>query len=196
MEVVVVDYRSIYVIKVDNEASCSDILAAYMHISGQKYESAPNKQYIFRASTHSPTLYSIQREIKGDLDNDTKIFHFSVVQHILDIANWWAQAYPILESIAVATGALTGVATVVSAPVIFIRWVRNRISKNEYMLLKVLEKDSWNVSLLSEMLAINEDETKKLLRGFGYTWDSRKMLFIATEHTEKLRDIKPKYIRG
>lgn len=61
------------------------------------------------------------------------------------------------------------------------------------MLIKVLEKDSWNISMLSELLSISEDEAKKLLKGFGYIWDSHKMLFVASKNTEKLRNIKPRH---
>ena len=49
------------------------------------------------------------------------------------------------------------------------------------------------------IVPINEGATRddvlaayrKLLKGFGYVWDSHKMLYIATETTEKLRELEP-----
>lgn len=112
-----------------------------------------------------------------------------------DIQLWWEEAYPIIEQIATITGALTGVAAIAATPVSFIQWVRNKLQKSrersEYSWIKtILQRDEWNVSLLSKKLDLTDDETKRLLKGFGYIWDAKKMLYIATDNTYKLRDIK------
>ena len=113
----------------------------------------------------------------------------------IDIKEWWAQAYPIIEQIATVTGAITGVATIAVTPAAFVKWVRNKLQaqkKNkEYNWIQyILSKDEWNISILCQKLELTDTEAKKLLKGFGYVWDAKKMLYIATENTHKLRDIE------
>ena len=112
-----------------------------------------------------------------------------------DIKAWWEQAYPIIEQIATVTGAITGVAAITATPLAFIKWILNKLQekqeKNEYKWIKlILNEDEWNVSVLSQKLELSENETKKILKGFGYMWNAKKMLYIATENTHKLRNIK------
>lgn len=109
----------------------------------------------------------------------------------IDIATWWEQAYPIIEQISTVAGA----ATVVGAPIVFIKWIRGKLKaqteKSEYSWIKlILNEDEWNVSILSEKMNLSEDEIKRLLKGFGYAWNPKKMLYTSTDETEKLRDIK------
>ena len=199
VDTVVIDSKSIHIVTVTKNESKDVVLAAYMQVSGEGWHTDEGRSYNYWITTHSPTLYSIRREIKkpegtlGFLIGD------------IDIADWWAQAYPILEYIANVTGAVTGVAAITSAPFIFIRWLRSKKvnkEKEEYnswekgnleyaWVHNILVKDSWNISSLSNELSITDEETKKLLKGFGFVWDSHKMLYIATENTEKLRNIKP-----
>jgi len=113
----------------------------------------------------------------------------------IDIKAWWEQAYPIIEQIATATGAITGVATIAATPLAFIKWIRSKLQsaqKNEeYKWIKfILNREEWNVSILSQQLELTEIEVKKILKGFGYVWDAKKMLYVATDNTHKLRDIK------
>lgn len=110
----------------------------------------------------------------------------------IDIKAWWEQAYPIIEQIATVTGAITGVATITAVPLAFIKWIRNKFQgKNEYKWIKlILSEDEWNVSILSQKLELSKSETKKVLKGFGYVWDAKKMLYIATENTHMLRNIQ------
>ncbi len=112
-----------------------------------------------------------------------------------EIKEWWLQAYPIIEQIATVTGAVTGVSAVVVAPISFVKWVRNKLQKkkekSEYSWIKlILEKNEWSVSVLAKKIELSEDETKKILKGFGYVWNAKKMLYVATENTCKLRNIK------
>ena len=112
------------------------------------------------------------------------------------IAEWRAIAYPILEQIANVIGALTGIAAVGYSPYQFIKWVRGRAKKRKLssraelkMVETLLEKNEWNASQLAETLFISKDEAKYLLKGFGYIWDPKKMLYIAIENTTELSDI-------
>lgn len=107
---------------------------------------------------------------------------------------WWTRAYPIIELIAATTGAVTGVATIATATFSFIKWVRDKLrerqGKNEYAWIRlILNEEEWNVSTLAQKLDLTEDETKKILKGFGYIWSPQKMIYISTNITDKLRDI-------
>lgn len=111
-----------------------------------------------------------------------------------DIGNWWEKAYPVIVQIASITGAVTGTAAIATAPVAFIKWLRNKLQskqkKNEYTWIKfILSKDEWNISALSEELGLSANEVKGILKGFGYRWSAEKMLYVSTEETQKLRDI-------
>lgn len=111
-----------------------------------------------------------------------------------DIGTWWKQAYPVIEQIATVTGAITGVAAITTTPLVFIKWMRGKLqerkNKDEYTWVKlILNSEEWTVSSLSEKLDLSEDDTKKMLKGFGYKWNPQKMLYVSTESTQKLRDI-------
>ena len=107
----------------------------------------------------------------------------------IDILSWWENASPIISQIADVMGVIAGTST-------FIMWMRSLIRSRskkgkEYAWIQdILCKDSWNVSDLSICMGINEDEAKKLLRGFGFSWDSHRMLYVETSETQTLRLIK------
>jgi len=198
-EVIVMDSESIFVVSINEGATRDDVLAAYMRVSGEGWRTRDGMSYVYWTTTHSPMLYSIRRKIKKPEEM------WGLLLGDIDIADGWANAYPVIEQIANVTTALIGVATVTSAPFLFVKWIRSkninkekdkynpweRGNKEYAWVYNILRNDNWNVSLLSQELSISEEETKKLLKGFGYVWDSHKMLYIATENTEKLRNIKP-----
>lgn len=112
-----------------------------------------------------------------------------------EIKEWWVQAYPIIEQIATVAGAITGVSAVIAAPISFIKWIRSKLQekkeKSEYSWIKlILQKNEWSVSVLAKKIDLSEEETKKILKGFGYVWNSKKMLYVETENTCKLRNIE------
>jgi len=118
------------------------------------------------------------------------------VSIMTSVADWWNIAYPIIEQIANVTGAITGVVAVTSAPFLFAKWIREKIRnkssdghEHEWV-QRILREDAWNASSLSDLLSITESEAKNMLKGFGYAWDSKKMQYLATENTEKLRNIQ------
>lgn len=204
MDVIVIDFKSIYIVHLNGNTVSDDItddvLAAYMKESGEGWKNMFGESYTYWTTTHSNQLYSIRRKIKED-DNSLKHSapYLSFIVTELDIAHWWALAYPIIEQIANVTGALTGVVAVASVPVLFIKWVRAKASANKEKgeldwVRLILAKDGWNISLLSQEISVTEDEAKKLLKGLGYIWDSQKMLYIASESTQKLRDLKPRQV--
>lgn len=148
----------------------------------------------------SQNMYMVMEKSASELEARAKCLEeaapplFDFISTI-DIKAWWEQAYPIIEQIATVTGAITGVAAITATPLAFIKWIRNKLQekqeKNEYKWIKlILNEDEWNVSVLSQKLELSENETKKILKGFGYMWNAKKMLYIATENTHKLRNIR------
>lgn len=112
----------------------------------------------------------------------------SPTELISSIEFWWTQAFPIIEHIAAVTGAITGTAAITS-------WIRNKLSKNqkgeELIWVKIiLREDEWNTSILASVLGLPEDEAKTILKGFGYIWNAKKMMYVATDATNKLRSIR------
>ena len=187
-EVVVIDFKSIYVVSISENAIKDDVLAAYMRESGEGWLNDDSKQYVYWVTTHSPILYSIRRKIK-----EVGFNLIGVSELGIDITNWWANVYPIIVQIANVSAAINGIALVSSVPYLFVKWIRSKNKdKDDYTWVhSILCEDSWSVSLLSNNLSISEEEAKKLLKGFGYVWNSHNMLYVATENTKKLRCVRP-----
>lgn len=128
-------------------------------------------------------------------DSNFSNIQYQCCQPILDIQYWWTQAYPIIDQIATVTGAITGMAAVATAPIVFIDWLHNKLRQkqevNELFWIKlILSEEEWNPSILAQELDLSEDEAKRILKGFGYTWDPKKMLYVSTDATKKLRSIR------
>jgi len=174
-QVVVMDFNDIYAIDVDDGACSNDVLTAYQ---GQIVVN-PNKRYVIRK--HSDFMYSVQARDSTYLVTNT-----------IDIAAWWALAYPILEQIAAVTGALSGVAVIGSAPFVFIKWLRKKChasnSINERQVVRtILSKDRWNLSELSEQISFTKEETRSLLKGFGYVWNPQGMLYVSIKQSSNIQ---------
>jgi len=190
MDAIVVDSKSIYIVPIREGANEDNVLAAYMKVSGEYCLNNKNELNTYCITPHSTTLYSIRKSMTPNNH------YLSFLMSEVDIADWWAKAYPIIEQIANVTGAATGIAAIISAPFVFIKWIRNKSkstkANEEYEWIQgIIHNDSWNISILSEKLSIPEDQTKNLLKGLGYIWDPHKLLYTATEYTKKLCDQKP-----
>jgi len=196
MDVIVIDFKTIYVVSISENADRDAVLAAYMRKSGEGWRNNQGELYNYWTTKQSGNIYTIRRQVnKTDEFADELIMYMLIAE--IDIADWWAQAYPIIAQTASVTGAVTGIAVIASAPFVFIKWVRKKFQskkgKDEYICIQyVLKKDAWNVSELSESLSISNEQAKDLLRGIGFVWNRHKMLYVSTEITEKFREIKPK----
>lgn len=192
MSIVVIDFNNIYEVAVNDDCTSEDILSKYLYVSKCSSQNQYGEKYTFKIATHSKNLYSVCRY--KETKPEQEIFYF--IENSIDIAYWWAEAYPIIEQTANATTAAIGVATIIGASFAFVKWVRNSIipnRKDEYIWVQnVISKDEWNVAMLSDHLSIPIDQAKLLLKGFGYVWDAQRMLYIKTEITDKLRKLKPK----
>ena len=104
------------------------------------------------------------------------------------IEPWWTQALPIIEQIASVTGAIIGTSSITS-------WILHKLSKSkmgkELAWVKIiLTEEEWSPSILAQLLGLQEDEAKMILKGFGYIWNPKKMLYVSTDATDKLRSIR------
>jgi len=175
-----------------------DSLCVYSDWISEWYKTGYSLKTTYTATEHARNLYSVEYYeqslcsasggggafIGGGLDYD----------FVMDIVTWWTNAWPIIEQIVTATGALTGI---VSASYKFIKWVRKKANKKQGPQQKtelewvefLLAKDEWNVSQLADALAVTKETAKNALKGFGYKWDRQKMLYIASDNTVGLRNI-------
>ena len=176
MEIIIIDKTSIYAVQLEENIRDKDsIIAAYTQTSGN----SPN--YDYPLTKHAENLYSIRTE-RYRCPKTGKILMLN--DGPIDIAKWWAQAYPIIEIIAIKVLAESAFS--------FIKWIRGNLkasnANSEHIWLQtVLAEDSWNVSQLCDKLSMSKDQAKRMLQGFGYIWDRSKMLYVATEETENLR---------
>lgn len=192
METIVVDSVDIFIVSVEENINENRLLTAYLKMSNVQ-NSAICGQKKYAITQYSQNIYSV-----NVISSTTEHRGIGLILTEIDIAGWWAMAYPIIEQIANVTGTLTGVATIASAPFLFVKWLRKEIktknSNNEYKWIKIIiDKDEWNISSLATMIALPKNQVKNILKGFGYIWDSHRMLYIASENTKKMRIIKPKY---
>jgi len=226
MKVIVVDSRSIYQVQLEENSDDIALLTRYLsralpvlrrecslieqereeerisicvRFKGQRPSGYTYYQkHTFYARKYSDDLYSIDcyKGLSSDVAGGGAVPGWIPGDYIIDIADWWATALPVIEQIATVTGALTGVAAMVSAPFVFIKWVRSKLNKRKRSMKTELEwvslilaKSEWNVSQLSQELSMAKGDVKRLLNGFGYKWDPKKMLYVASRTTEKLREI-------
>lgn len=185
MDIIIIDQEDIYAISIKDDASYIDIIQSYIKVSGRPFTNQVREKYKYSIAEHSKKLYVIDRT----LESQSFAHSLSLLMLQSDIANWWANVYPIVEQIASVGGAF-------SVTYEFIRWVRKLAkgnSSNEYEFVKnIFSKPMWNILELSNELSISEKSAKNLLVGFGYKWDRRKLLYVETEKTKELREIKIK----
>ena len=97
-EVIVIDSKSVYSVPINEKATEDDVLKAYKQESGEDSHTSDCRQYTYRITTHSTMLYSIRKKI----ELPEGMLGFTLYD--IDIADWWARAYPIIEQIVNITG--------------------------------------------------------------------------------------------
>lgn len=103
----------------------------------------------------------------------------------------WPHVYPVLDQIGTIMGVSCGV-------IGFGKWLMNKF-QNKYkpsdLIGIILADDTWNHFELSNILGLNKKDTKYILKGLGYEWNSHTQLYCASERTQevfrKLYTIKP-----
>lgn len=107
----------------------------------------------------------------------------------------WTHVYPVLDQIGTVMGVSCGV-------IGFGNWLMNKF-KDKYkpsdLIGTILANDTWNHFELSNILGLNEKDTKNILKGLGYEWNSHTQLYCASERTQevfhKLYTIKPTKVK-
>ena len=105
-----------------------------------------------------------------------------------DLVELWREFYPYLDQV----GTVIGIA---GAAIGFGSWLKNRFGK-EYSPRQftqiITDKEFWNIHELAITLDISDEESKNLLKGFGYEWNKSFSLYHKTEKTveiiEKLKN--------
>ncbi|MCL2853091.1 MAG: hypothetical protein FWE20_08685 [Defluviitaleaceae bacterium] len=190
-DIIIIDETDIYTLSANSSATERDILTIYCQ-KVNKNADATNIDATnidandFWLIKHTKKLYSIDMTLAGRKQKEREGWRFDSIE--IDIAGWWAQAYPIIEQIANVLGVTGGV-------FVFVGWVRKVIqAKSKYaeyeILQEILHKDEWNISDLAKELSISNEQAKNLLKGFGFIWDSRKMLYVCSKNTIQLCEKK------
>jgi hypothetical protein len=195
--VYIIDNTSIYEIDFDkNNESLEALIRKYLLIS-QMNNVKVNDEDNYVITEYSINLFVVYSEPRP-MSSHTPIFGFGplpqLTQIIVDMADWWARAYPVIETISTVSGAITDSAAVISAPFLFIKWFRGKMNTaNEASTIQqILYEDKWSITELAEKYDLDRDKTKRVLKGFGYKWDNKKMIYCKTELTDKLRNIQLK----
>lgn len=100
----------------------------------------------------------------------------------------WDTIWEVLNKIAIIC-TISGL-SVLSVKSIF-DGIRSRFVKKEippHALYDIIfARSYWNHNELAELLDIPKEETKSLLKGFGYVYDRQKMMYVPGEHANKIK---------
>ena len=71
-------------------------------------------------------------------------------------------------------------------------WIKSRFVKKEvspHTLYDIIfARSCWNHNELAELLDMPLEETKHLLKGFGYVYDRKAMMYIPSEHATEIKE--------
>ena len=96
-----------------------------------------------------------------------------------DIVQLWQDFFSYLDQI----GTVGGIA---GATIGFGVWIKNKFAKKytpKEFTSVITDKELWNAHELALLLNITDEESKSLLKGFGYKWDKRFSLYYKTDKT-------------
>lgn len=100
------------------------------------------------------------------------------------VADLWQSFYPYLDQIGT-------VVTVVGASFGFGMWVKGKFEKKytpRQFTDIITNKELWNSHELAMILDITDEESKNLLKGYGYKWDKRYSLYYKTDTTVEIME--------
>ena len=104
--------------------------------------------------------------------------------------NLWQTIYPYLDQVGT-------VLCIAGASIGFGAWIKDKFEKSytpKQFIEIIMDKEFWNAHELALKLDITDDESKSLLKGFGYKWDRRFSLYYKTDKTveilEKIQNIE------
>lgn len=101
---------------------------------------------------------------------------------IKDIADIWTSLYPILDQIATMFGVISGI-------VFAGKWIRGLFKPETpppAIFDFILSRDRWNHSELAEIMELDKEDAKKLLKVFGFKWDKSSRQYIQGPNTKEI----------
>jgi len=118
-----------------------------------------------------------------------ELIEYEAMGGSIDLYGMWQIAYPYIDQISTVLGIVGGM-------VGFGVWLKNRFDGTYYpdkLTRLITNKETWNLCELSKKLDIPNNEIKYLLKGYGYQWDSKTLLYHKTDKTieivDKINDI-------
>ena len=115
-------------------------------------------------------------------NNDTIQTLISTKAGGFDIVQLWQEFYPYLDQIGTVVG-------ITVAAIGFGAWIRDKFSRSytpKQFTQIITDKELWNAHELAIKLDITDEDSKKLLQGFGYKWDNRYSLYFKTDKTVEI----------
>jgi len=99
-----------------------------------------------------------------------------------DIVQLWQDFYPYLDQVGTVVG-IAGAAIGLGA------WIKSKFAKKytpQEFTSVITNKEFWNAHELAIRIDITDEESKNLLKGFGYKWDKRYSLYYKTDKTVEI----------
>lgn len=103
---------------------------------------------------------------------------------IREIADLWTSYYPILDQVVTTLGAI-------SAAVVAGKWIRSLFKPNASppaIFDLILSRDHWNHIELADMAEIDKENSKMLLKAFGFIWDSSRKQYLKGPKSEEIME--------
>ena len=103
---------------------------------------------------------------------------------LLEISEMWQQLYPIFEDISVVLGIIGGGRALAN-------WIKSLFTKKvpPIAIFELINsRDFWNHQEFAELLNINKDDSKQLLKAIGFEWNRKMRMYIKTKKTLELID--------
>jgi len=160
----------------------SQLIEANFLSAGQSY-SGVLKNYYNKSLDNDRTV-----DENGIRHDDIILIVLSTKAGGIDMPGLWQEFYPYLDQIGTVLG-------ITSAAIGFGAWVKNKFEKThspKKFSEIITDKELWNLHELAIKLDITDEESKNLLKGYGYKWDKRYSLHYKTDKTieiiEKFKD--------
>lgn len=196
-----------FTLAVDNNTTLKDIFEA----TGQEFADVSEYYYLSRPFSFNLRCVPFIINSKGQIDwnvyfDNVKVVDFISTHHLdniieskigypqaggpgfLDYYTVWQSVYPIIDQFVTVIG--LG-AIVVNAG----KWVHSLFNKNGKNEIPpqsaydvVFLRKKWNHFDLGELLNINSDEAKTLLKTCGYTYDPKIQMFVLQSISLELRE--------
>lgn len=103
---------------------------------------------------------------------------------VKQITELWTCYYPILDQIVTAFGAISGIA-------VGGKWIKGLFKKNApppAIFDLILSRDRWNPIELANIVEIDKENAKMLLKTFGFMWESSNRQYVKGPESEHIME--------